>query len=225
MKLEQIEYDWSNHEQNIRLETLIARANVITVNEFESKSDLEYLLDEEETFEEYISMDDESIFFEINLDNESVTGMKSLGVIHLFSKNGQLPDLNNVKPEMATQELSMNALAWVMSPINSPNSISKTNNEELEYDTGKIRKFSSNDGMNARYQAIVKGKVVAAIFIKESVTDAIYTSIEFRRKGLGKKLVQIAKNDFQHLQHSDSRTSLGTKFINGIELDNNEMTY
>jgi hypothetical protein len=143
-----------------------------------------------------------------------------MGTVDLFSASGYLPDLSHVKPDQSSLQLEMDALAWVLSKRNSPNAVKHTGTEDLRYETSKVRCFINNDNNSARYQLMSKGEPVAAIFIKDNVIDSIYVSVfDFREKGLGRKLSKIAKRDFPGLEHSDSNTVLGRKFIAAVDLE------
>lgn len=219
MKLEHIDYNWDNDEINDKLNSLITSAEVIQAEDFEDLSDLSFLLDEDESFSDYIAQDEDSIMFQFEYNGERFTGMKTLAMTDLFSESGEIPDLKDVEIEKSVQELNMDSLAWVLAPINSPDSFKKAGEESLNYNTSKVRSFVNEFENSARYQLLSKGKPIAAIYVKDNEIDAIYTSAEFRRKGLGRKLAMIAKNDFPELRHSDSSTAIGAKFISGVDFD------
>lgn len=218
-KLESISYRWNDHNINEKIDSIILGSESISMNEFENMTDLSYLLDEDESLSDYISQDPGAAFFKAEVDNIQLSGFKSSGHIELFSPDGEMPDLSSHEINMEIRELNMDSLAWVLSPMNSPNSIINTKSESLRYSTSKVNCFDSDN--SSRYQLMSKGKPIAAIFIKDNVIDTIYTSFEYRGKGLGRKLAEIAKKDLPDLAHSDSSTELGKKFINAVDLDRN----
>lgn len=183
-KLQSISYDWQDRDINDKLDSMISNATPIDIDSFQSMADLEFTLDEDEFLSDSTCQDVDSVFFETIVDDQKVIGMRVAGAVNLFSETGELPNLELLEVAQCFKELQMDALAWVLSKENSPNSIMKTDEEELKYETSKVRCFTSNDGENARYQLMSKGEPIAAIFVKEDIIDTIYTSLNYRKKGL-----------------------------------------
>lgn len=199
------------------LSSLKIRSSIIEQEEFESNVDVASWLEEDESIDDMLREDPDSVFYKIKIDNQDVYGFYQCGIDTLFTENGtDLLEKAASSPSITHQKESNEPLSWLLHPIGSVEASSRMGIEKERFKTEKLTCIDGSNG-STRMQILINDKAVCGIQVTNNVIDNLFTDANFRRRGLALKLFDYAKSLYPDLQHSTSRTPDGELFIKSID--------
>ncbi len=193
------------HGSNISRADLLARVDMSGL--LEEGEDPGYYLDEAE-----------SIFALSTPGGVAAAGFRSAGAFFIFTRSGHLPERWGCEGRIeALGQLSLDANAWVLLPINCPLAhLSPGETETLKLSTERFRVLASDQG-NFRFQRLKDGEVIAALLVHEGVSKTVYTHHEHRREGHASMLWHLACQWVPGLTHSQVQTAHGKAWAQRIK--------
>lgn len=191
-----------------RIDALKAGARTLEAAAFGAAVDLSSWLDEGETLEDALMNDPGMVFWTSDASGTRCYGISSMGTELVFAPDGEIPE---VAAPLRRQEIGLSALAWVLDPAGSPIVVERAGQEELVRETAISRHYVNAHG-DRRYQLLQGDEVVGGLFIINAQIEAIYTRHAWRREGVGRALLALARQDYPAMRHSDSLTEDGKKF-------------
>lgn len=188
----------------------------ISHEEFIKHCSVEAILDDGETFDDYLEYNENVECFRVNLDESPSYILAHAGFEAFFTPNGEkLSYFNEPGNYLMNEQMWGEGLAKVLAPANSAAAL----NNGLEIDRGMITQHVQHlAGDHDRYLLHVKGNIVAGILVKDNTVDTLYVCKGSRREGYASALLKVAKSLHPDLQHSDTLTSDGKAFSRSAEM-------
>lgn len=191
--------------------SLIASATRIQPAEFVAACDLEGLLDEEETLEDYVASDPDWACYRCETAQGQVYMLQTAGFEFFFTPDGAVPAYDPQAVTESHDEYGHSALARLLFRSNHPllqNAYGFEGAEvEIEEDFTVIR------GVGIRFQILEDGHPVAGMHVLGSQIQDIYVARSRRREGLATEIVARAEAFMGQLEHSPSLTVDGKAFV------------
>lgn len=206
------------YEERVTLRSLKERFGTpLSSSTFEDAVDLGDLLEDGETLEDLILEDPDTAFYIVQDGDACFYGMNGCGVDRLFTQTGTMPSLNMNLDTNLNEQCRRNYLAWVLAPCGSLMASGPMGESETEVlRTAKLARFEGSEG-STRLQLLINDKPVCGMHIKNNTVEALYTDFTLQRKGMASRLFDYAYTLFPELQHNESLTSDGKRFVGTYE--------
>lgn len=191
--------------------SLIAGAIRIQPEEFQAACNLDGLLDEDETLEDYVASDPDWACYRSETTQGQVYILQTAGFEFFFTPDGSVPAYDPQAITESHDEYCHSALARLLFHSNHPllkNAYGFESAEvEIEEDFTVIR------GAGVRFQILEDGHPVAGMHVLGNKIQDIYVSRARRREGLATEIVARAEAFMGPLEHSSSLTVDGKAFV------------
>jgi GNAT superfamily N-acetyltransferase len=195
--------------------TLMAQAERITFEQLEGECDLSGLLEDRETLEDLIAVDDWAGAYRVETDAEPVVFLQRAGFEFFFTHDGLPPTYIAPLDRVAYQLMIDNGAAKVLLKPNDARLGGAYGFEgevvEIDYDLDMVM------GNCPRFRLYRDGQVVAGLRIDNRVIDQIYVDSDMRRQGLGTELLNRAQEVYGQIKHPDSLSDDGKAFRASFE--------
>ncbi|MDU8350590.1 hypothetical protein RYA05_01655 [Pseudomonas syringae pv. actinidiae] len=188
----------------------------ISHEEFIKHCSVEAILDEGETFQDYLEYNENVECFRVNLAESPSYILAHAGFEAFFTPNGaKLSYFNEPGNQLMNEQMWGEGLAKVLAPANSAAGL----NNGLERDKGMISQHVQHlEGDHDRYLLHIKGNIVAGMLVKDNTVDTLYVCKGSRREGYASALFKAVKNLHPDLQHSESLTNDGKAFSRNVSV-------
>ncbi|WP_410950788.1 hypothetical protein [Pseudomonas sp. S1(2024)] len=191
--------------------SLIASATRIQPAEFVAACDLDGLLDEEETLEDYVASDPDWACYRCDTAQGQVYMLQTAGFEFFFTPDGLVPAYDPHAIMESHDEYGHSALARLLFHSNHP---LLQNAYGFECDAVEIEEdFTVIRGTGIRFQILEDGHPVAGMHVLGNQIQDIYVSRARRREGLATEIVARAEAFMGRLEHSSSLTVDGKAFV------------
>jgi GNAT superfamily N-acetyltransferase len=195
----------------------MAQAERITFEQLEGECDLSGLLEDRETLEDLIAVDDWAGAYRVETDAEPVVFLQRAGFEFFFTHDGLPPTYIAPLDRVAYQLMIDNGAAKVLLKPNDARLGGAYGFEgevvEIDYDLDMVM------GNCPRFRLYRDGKVVAGLRIDNRVIDQIYVDSDMRRQGLGTELLNRAQEVYGQIKHPDSLSDDGRAFRASFECE------
>ena len=203
--------------------TLMFNARRIDTQQMLEAVDLSSILDEDESFEDYIADDPEAACYLYDYMGEQVYFFQHAGFESFFTADGKPPAYFEPVPDLIC-ELHRDSLARVLLPANSPLALGifglELEPEMLDQDLEYI------GSSTPRFRLFIDDKPVAGLSVLNGCVDKLYVSHDYRRAGLATQLFDRVRAVLGGLEHSEILTEDGKHFTkNKRERDLNGLDY
>jgi GNAT superfamily N-acetyltransferase len=197
--------------------TLVAKAERITFEEVSKVCDLSGLLDEGETLDDYIAIDDWAGAYKVETEGEPVVFIQRASFEFFFTHDGFPPTYVEPLDRFANELMIDNGAAKVLLKPNDARIGGSFGSEgelvEIDYDLDCVM------GDRPRFRLYRDGEVVAGLRIDNGVVDSIYVHSGMRRQGLATELFNRAQEVYGHIEHSTSLSDDGKAFRASFEVE------
>lgn len=193
-----------------------SHATLVSLKAFKENVDLQDYLDEDETLEDIVRGDPATYFYTIRIDDGVYWGFNSCGVDNLFSVDGEMPCLGGGLDSSLAEQCRRNQLAWVLSPCGSLLASGPMGEEVEKFRTDRFARFDGSNG-SSRIHLLYNGEAISGIQIKNDKVEALYTHIDYTRRGFASQLFDFAYKMFPDLRHNESLTDDGKEFVGKYE--------
>lgn len=199
------EHIWRTHMLN---------SERVSREEFESHCDVGYLLDEDESFDDYCNYNENTDFFRTTLKQSPCYILKLDGVAVFFTPDGRKLEHFDIPGNWLMEEQLYDAgLAKVVAPANS----AAADNNGLEVDHGMItNQLQHIEGKYSRFLWHVDNQIVAGLSVNGIEIDKLYVCLSTRRNGYASALFKAVKKLIPELKHSKTLTHNGQDFVAGL---------
>ncbi|WP_274644794.1 GNAT family N-acetyltransferase [Pseudomonas serbica] len=197
--------------------TLMAKAERITFEELSEACELSSLLEDGETLDDYISVDDWAGAYKVETDAEPVVFLQRAGFELFFTHDGQAPTYVEPLDRFAYEHMMENGAARVLLKPNDARIGGSFGFEgelvEIDYDLDCVM------GDRPRFRLYRDGEVVAGLRIDNGVVDSLYVHSRMRRHGLATELFNRAQKVYGHIEHSTSLNDDGKAFRASFDVE------
>ncbi|AXH60105.1 hypothetical protein [Pseudomonas amygdali] len=191
-------------------------AQRISLDEFADACDLSSLLDEDETLDDFISSDECSGAYRVEVGQQVTYFLQTSGFEFFFTEDGAIPSYTEPFPRNWDECIS-SALARLLLPANHP---LLQGTWGLEHDEGQTEEgfhaISSENG-SMRYQILEADRIVAGIRIESDEVSVIYTCRDKRRQGLASLMLDMVRRCHGPTPLSSSLSDDGKAFKAGYQ--------
>lgn len=196
--------------------TLMSNAQRIPLDEFAENCDLSSLLEEGESLDDFISSDECSGAYRVEVGHQTTYFLQTSGFEFFFTEDGVIPSYAEPFPKDWDECIS-SALARLLLPANHP---LLQGTWGLETDEGQneegFRVITSDNG-SVRYQILEADRIVAGIRIEADEISVIYTCRDKRRQGLASEMLDMVRRCHGPTPLSSSLTDDGRAFKAGYQ--------
>lgn len=200
--------------------SLMAKAERIQLDEFSEVCDLSGLLEEGETLDDYISVDEWAGVYKVETDAEPVVFMQRAGFEFFFTHDGLPPTYVKPLDALSNELMIDNGAARVLLKPNDARIGGAYGYEgelvEIDNDLDMVMAECP------RFRLYRDGEVVAGLRIEDGVIDQIYVANDMRRQGFATELLKRAQEVYGHIEHSESLSDDGKAFRASFEHESDE---
>lgn len=200
--------------------SLVAKAERIQFDEFAAVCDLSGLLEEGETLDDYICVDEWAGAYKVETDAEPIAFIQRAGFEFFFTHDGLPPTFTEPFDRLAHELMIDNGAARVLLKPNDARIGGAYGYEgeavEIDYDLDMIMAECP------RFRLYRDGEVVAGLRIENGVIDQIYVANDMRRQGIATELLNRAQEVYGPIEHSESLSDDGRAFRASFDHDPDE---
>ena len=210
------------HEGTDRAETwlsIMLSASPIDLEEAAERCDLESLLGDDETLEQFMEGDEfAGAFIATAPDGTEIILLQTSGFEFFFTHDGNPPPLFPVDKQLCLvyYQSLYDPLATSLLPARSALAQGKYS-LEVEQDTGDAALRHYTCPAHDRLVMYLDNEPIAGIMVKGGVIESVYVSPAHRRRGIATTLFEIAKDRLGDIQHSSSLTEDGKAWRDAVE--------
>jgi hypothetical protein len=190
---------------------LMTSAVRIQPEEFEAVCDMGDWLEEGETLEDYVASDPDWACYRTETSQGFVYFLQTSGFEFFFTPGGEVPQYDPQALTRAHDEYHHSALARLLFGSNHPILQNAYGFEQPPIELGDD--FVLIRGKGIRFQILEDGHPVAGMQVNGNQIQDIYVSLDRRREGLATEIVARAEAFMGKLEHSNSLTPDGEKFV------------
>lgn len=197
--------------------SVLGQATVVDPCLLLSECNMDELLDDGESYADFVSSDSTARCFLSQAGDEKVFFIQLMGNEFFFTKDGDIPVHYVDTHEPVCREMSWEALASTLLPANSALSAGRYLDEPEGHMIDADLEVIEADPM--RFRLFRGGRAVAGLSVIDGVVDNLYVSPDYRRQGLGSELFNKARLWLGELEHSETLTESGALFRQSFGCD------
>lgn len=196
------------------LEAIFDNARRVDPLKLIENCDLQTLLDEGESYEDFVGSDDCAGCYETILPGLHTYFIQTSGFEFFFTMDGQVPNCV-FERNPVFDFVARNPMATLLLPTNHPLCAGKYGYEQ----SGELlsEELEMIEGNSVRFRLYKDGIAIAGLAVKNNTVDSIYVIDEYRRAGFGTSIFRMVKSVLGTLEHSNSLTDDGKAFVSSFD--------